>query len=66
MAIPLYVAETWTITQKDWRKLISYEMWDILGTTRWDQIRDEYILCSTNVMPIEDQLKHLRLWWLDM
>ena len=37
---------------------------DVLGVTRWDQIRNEHILCSVNEVPINDQLKHLRLQWL--
>ena len=36
---------------------------DILGVTRWDQIRNEHTLRSVNEVPIEDQLKHLRLQW---
>ena len=62
----LYGAETWTITQRDLRQLITFHMKclrDILGV-RWDQIRNEHILRSVYEVPIEDQLKHLRLQWL--
>ena len=67
MSILLYGAETWTITQRDVRKLRTFHMKclrDILGVTRWDKIRNESILCSVNKVPIEEQLKHLRLQWL--
>lgn len=67
MSVLLYGAETWTITQKDVRKLRTFHMKclrDILGVTRWDKIRNESILCSVNKVPIEEQLKHLRLQWL--
>ena len=67
MSILLYGAETWTITQRDVRKLRTFHMKclrNILGVTRWDKIRKESILCSVNEVPIEEQLKHLRLQWL--
>ena len=67
MSVLLYGAETWTITQKDLRKLRTFHLKclrDILGVTRWDKIRNENILRSANEVSIEDQLKHLRLQWL--
>ena len=67
MSVLLYGAETWTITQKDLRKLRTFHMKclrDILGVTRWDELRNETILCRANEVPIEGQLKHLRLQWL--
>ena len=67
MSVLLYGAETWTITQKDLKKLRTFHLKclrDILGVTRWDKIRNENILRSANEVSIEDQLKHLRLQWL--
>ena len=60
-------AGTWIITQKDLRKLRTFDMKclrDILRVTRWDKLRNETILCRANEVPIEGQLKHLRLQWL--
>ena len=68
MSVLLYGAETWTITQKVLRKLRTFHLKclrDILGVTRWDKIRNENILRSANEVSIEDQLKHLRLQWLE-
>ena len=67
MSVLLYRAETWTITQKDLRKLRTFHMKclrDILGVTHCDELRNETILCGANEVPIEGQLKHLRLQWL--
>ena len=67
MSVLLYGAETWPITQKDLTKLRTFHMKclrDILGVTSWDELRNENILCRANEVPIEGQLKHLRLQWL--
>ena len=67
MSVVLYGVKTWTITQKDLRKLRTFYkncLRDILGGTRWDEIRNETILRRANEEPVEGQLKHLRLQWI--
>ena len=53
----MYGAETWTVTQKDLRKLKTFQMKclrDIMVVSRWDQICNDSILESTGEVPIAD------------
>ena len=38
-------------------------MRDIMGVSRWDQIRKDSILENAGEVPIADQVKHARLCW---
>ena len=64
MPVLLYGAETWTVTQHDIRKLKSFQMrclWDILGITLWNRVRNTDILARTGVLPVGEQLRQRRL-----
>ena len=60
MPVLLYGAETWPVTQKDIRKLTTFQMRclrDILGLTLWDRCRNADVLeeCGEATMRAEDE-----------
>ena len=67
MSVLLYGAETWPVTQHDIRKLKTFQMRClryILGLTLWDMHRNVDILKVAGELPVEEQLRHMRLQWL--
>ena len=66
MSVPLYVAETWAVTQQDLRRLHAFQMkclWDSVGMTLWHKMRNEDIFADTGEVLVEAQLKLRRLQW---
>lgn len=66
MSVPLYVAETWAVMQKEMRKLKSFHMRcirDILGFTLWHKRGNEEPLKEKDEQAIEEQMKELGLTW---
>ena len=64
MSILLYGAETWPVAQAEIRRLRMFQMrclWNILGITLWDRQRNEDVLKQVKEVPVEKQLKHIRL-----
>ena len=62
----LYGAETWSVTQKDIRKLTTFQMRclrDILGLTLWDRRRNTDILEECGETTMREQLRMKRLQW---
>ena len=63
----VYSAEIWPVTEHDIRTLKTFQMrclQDILGLTLWDMHRNVDILKETGELPVEEQLRHMRLQWL--
>ena len=66
MSVLLYGAETWPVTQRDVRRLKTFQMRclrDIVGVTLWDMRRNVDILEETGELPVEEQLRQKRLQW---
>ena len=67
MSTLLYGAETWPVTQKDIRRLTTFQMRclrDILGLTLWDRRRNVDVLEECGETTVRDQLRLKRLQWL--
>ena len=63
----MYGAETWTLTTKDWSRLVAAEMKPIriiLGKTRLDRLRNEELRKRLDVMPLESRIEQAKLRWL--
>ena len=66
MSTLLYGAETWALTQKKIRKLITFQLrchWDILGLTLWDRCRNADVVEECGEATMRDQLRLKRLQW---
>ena len=66
MSTLLYGAETWAVTQKEIRKLTTFQMRclrDILGLTLWDRCRNADVLEECGEATMRDQLRLKRLQW---
>ena len=66
MSTLLYGAETWPVTQKDIRKLTTFQMRclrDILNLTLWDRRRNADVLEECGETAVRDQLRIKRLQW---
>ena len=66
MSTLLYGAETWAVTQKEIRKLATFQMWylrDILGLTLWDRCYNADVLEECREATMRDQLRLKRLQW---
>ena len=60
MSTLLYDAEAWAVTQKEIRKLTTFQMrclWDILGLTSWDRCRNADVLEECEEATMRDQLR---------
>ena len=60
MPVLLYSTETWPVTQKDIRKLTTFQMRclrDILGLTLWDRCRNADVLEECGEATVRDQLR---------
>ena len=61
----LYGAETWSVTQRELRKLHAFQMKclrEIVVVTLWER-RNVDILEETGELPVEEQLCYKRLHW---
>ena len=60
MPVLLYGAETWPVTQKDIRKLTTFQMQslrDFLGLTLWDRCRNTDVLEECGEATLRGQLR---------